>query len=108
MVLVTAFLLPFASQLFLSVTPIRSLRFCLGRCFDAVLLSLARLPVRVSGDADESCDEQGRRAATDGPFSMCFDKLEDFASTVQQLPLAVQGVQVTLTRGPYPRPGPAP
>eukprot|EP00903_Cladosiphon_okamuranus_P011447 g10784.t1 len=45
-------------------------------------------------DADESSDAQGRPAATDGPFLMCFDKLEDFASTVQQLPLAVQLIQV--------------
>lgn len=71
----------------------------LGCCSDAVRLvvrPLARSFDRVSGDADESSDAQGRRAATDGPFLMCFDKLEDFASTVQQLPLAVQLVQVTL------------
>ena len=58
----------------------------------------------MSGDADESSDAQGRSAAADGPFLMCFDKLEDFASTVQQLPLAVQLVQVTLT--PETRPWP--
>eukprot|EP00752_Nemacystus_decipiens_P018674 g16742.t1 len=46
------------------------------------------------GNVNESSEAQGRRDATDGPFLMCFDKLEDFASTVQQLPLAVQLVQV--------------
>ncbi|CAM9123067.1 unnamed protein product [Ectocarpus sp. 12 AP-2014] len=46
------------------------------------------------GDLDESLDGSQNRPAADEAFVMCFDKLEDFASTVQQLPLAVQLVQV--------------
>ncbi|CAM9399323.1 unnamed protein product [Ectocarpus sp. 13 AM-2016] len=47
-----------------------------------------------AGDLDESLDGSQNHPAADEAFVMCFDKLEDFASTVQQLPLAVQLVQV--------------
>ena len=47
----------------------------------------------------EDSEDQGQGQAKredEEPFDLCFDKLEDFASTVQQLPLAVQLVQVGL------------
>ncbi|CAN0219224.1 unnamed protein product, partial [Pylaiella littoralis] len=50
------------------------------------------------GNDDQSPEGEGASSANqapdDEPFLMCFDKLEDFASTVQQLPLAVQLIQV--------------
>ncbi|CAN0058514.1 unnamed protein product, partial [Laminaria digitata] len=49
------------------------------------------------GESEEASEGQGQEQAKRGdeePFDLCFDKLVDFASTVQQLPLAVQLVQV--------------
>eukprot|EP00904_Undaria_pinnatifida_P010786 jgi/Undpi1/6838/HiC_scaffold_21.g09314.m1 len=69
----------------------------LGSAAGRTLLQRCLSDVFSYGDSEEASEGQGQGKAKRGeeePFDQCFDQLEDFASTVQQLPLAVQLVQV--------------